>query len=78
MLCDYLRFKQKKSKQKKTYEEAKNKYIEHHLEVEAKVYNRPQQIINGKDVSGEAILKEINDQNITLAPFTIDDFGSLG
>ena len=23
-------------------------------------------------------MKEINDQNITLLPFTIDDFGSLG
>ena len=29
-------------------------------------------------ISGETIIKELNSQNITLLPFTVDDFGSMG
>ena len=31
-----------------------------------------------KIISGESIMKEINNQNITLLPFTFDDHGAMG
>ena len=59
--------------------EAKDNRIEHHLDQEAKKYDRPTKNIGKKQiVSGEAIIHELNTQNITLLPFTFDDYGSMG
>ena len=62
-----------------TLKETNDNSLKHHLDQESKKYNRPaQKIRNRPMVSGEAIIHELNEQNITLLPFTFDDFGSMG
>jgi len=58
--------------------EAQNNRLKHHLLNEMKKYDRPPQSIGSIQVSGEAIVNEINQQNITLLPFTFDAYGSMG
>ena len=58
--------------------EATNNRLKHHLHNEMKKYDRPTQYIGSTQVSGEAIIKELNQQNITLLPFTFDAYGSMG
>ena len=43
-----------------------------------KKYDRPPQSIRSTQVSGEAIINKLNQQNITLLPFTFDVYGSMG
>lgn len=43
-----------------------------------KKYNIPSQKIGETQISGEAIIHDLNQQNITLLPFTFDKFGSIG
>ena len=57
---------------------ATSNHEEHHLNIEAKKYNRPNQKIGQRHISGESIIHELNKQNITLKAFTIDQFGTLG
>ena len=67
-----------KQKTPNDLEEATQNYINHHLKMEAKKYNRPSQKINNINISGENIINEINKENIVLKAFTIDQFGTLG
>ena len=47
-----------------------------HLAYEREKYNRGPHKINKKiSISGETIIEESNDQNITILAFTFDDFG---
>jgi len=55
-----------------TLKEANDNRLKHHLDQESKKYNRPAQ------KSGEAIIHELNEQNVTLLPLTFDEFGSMG
>ena len=59
-------------------EEAELNRLKHHLNNEAKKYNRPPQRINNNMISGESIIQELNTRNITLKAFTVDLFGSIG
>ena len=65
--------------QPKSFHEAVQNHINHHLIHEKKKYNRPAQR-NGKKikVQGETIIRELNNQNITLLAHTYDKFGSMG
>ena len=57
---------------------ANNNRIKHHLHCESKKYNRPAQKVAKIMTSGESIIQELNEQNITLFPFTFDKYGSMG
>ena len=59
--------------------EAKSNTLKLHLKHEAMKYNRNSYQINSTvSVSGKSIIKELNEQNITLLAFTFDDYGSTG
>ena len=61
-----------------TLKKATTNRLKHHLKHECKKYDRPNQKIEKIMTSGEAIINELNNQNITLLPFTFDNFGSMG
>ena len=52
--------------------------MKHHLHYELKKCDRPPQKIGETQISGEAIIHELNEQNITLLPFIFDAYGSMG
>ena len=85
--CTFTGAPAKKEQAHNTYTQCKDNFINLHLKYEAKKYNRGPYIMTNKDkhnkqlnkiISGESIMKEMNNQNITLLSFTFDDHGAMG
>ena len=85
--CTFTGAATKKQLTQTNYDQTVNNFTNLHLKYEAKKYNRGPYIITKKDdknkqlsrlISGESIIREMNTQNITLLPFTFDNFGAMG
>ena len=61
-----------------TLKQATTNRLKYHLNHKCKKYDRPNQKIEKIMTSGESIINEPNNKNITLLPFTFDNFGSMG
>ena len=60
-----------------TLKQATTNRLKYHLNHKCKKYDRPNQKIEKIMTSGESIINEPNNKNITLLPFTFDNFGSM-